>query len=251
MGKYHKLSFVIIAMLFVIMISPLSAQDSLLMNYQGSLSNNIGEPLTGNFNITFRIYATSTGGTSLWNETYYSLPVSNGLINTVLGSRSTLMNSVLDGSDRYLGITIGGDTELLPRTLLTSSPRAAIAGKIIGDIQTSPGAMLINNYAGDSSIVFRSIPNLSSLRLFDPQSDPSGLSVLELSLSAFNGTTVQLFDPDPEPPRATMELRSGLNSGPSIKLFDALSESPKQLFELVATSGSGGTVLRTTDGGGK
>ncbi len=38
-------------------------------NYQGTLTDTSGNPITGTESMTFSLYADSTGGTSLWSET--------------------------------------------------------------------------------------------------------------------------------------------------------------------------------------
>ena len=53
--------------------------------------------------------------------------VDDGLFNVILGSQIALPDSIFAGDDRYLGITVSGDPEILPRTLLTSVPKAAYA----------------------------------------------------------------------------------------------------------------------------
>jgi len=101
---------------------PAMAQDSLLISYQGRLSNNSGDPLTGEFDITFKLYSTLIGSTALWSETHNTVSISDGLFSIILGSQTRLMDTLLNGADRYLGIRIGTDYEISPRTLLTSSP---------------------------------------------------------------------------------------------------------------------------------
>lgn len=39
-----------------------------LINYQGYLTDASGNPLTGNYQITFSIYGVPSGGTPLWSE---------------------------------------------------------------------------------------------------------------------------------------------------------------------------------------
>jgi len=109
-------------LLFILAAMPAMAQDSLLISYQGRLSNNSGDPLTGEFDITFKLYSTLIGSTALWSETHNTVSISDGLFSIILGSQTRLMDTLLNGADRYLGIRIGTDYEISPRTLLTSSP---------------------------------------------------------------------------------------------------------------------------------
>ncbi|MCK4823635.1 hypothetical protein KA005_48230, partial [bacterium] len=65
-------------------------------------------------------------GHHFWGEGQ-STTVTNGLFNVILGVVIPLSDTVFSGGDRYLGITVGADPEISPRTLLTSVPSAAHA----------------------------------------------------------------------------------------------------------------------------
>ena len=53
----------------------------------------------------------------------YSVEVSDGLLNVMLGSLNNTLASTIDGHDElYLGITVGNDIELSPRVPLGSVP---------------------------------------------------------------------------------------------------------------------------------
>jgi hypothetical protein len=85
-----------------------------LINFQGTLTDSTGNPITGTESITFSLYADSSGGTSLWSETQSTVDVTNGLFRVLLGSVTTLPGSVFDGQDLWLETAIGGET-LSPR----------------------------------------------------------------------------------------------------------------------------------------
>jgi len=134
----------------LILISTSLAQDSLLISYQGHVTDNGGDPLTGTPSMTFTIY--DAGGVSKWSESHPDVSVDNGLFAVILGSQTALPDSVFKGEDRYLGISIEGDDEIDPRTLLTSAPGAAISRRVIGDIHTAPGKLVVTDETGASSI---------------------------------------------------------------------------------------------------
>ncbi len=99
-----------------------------LINYQGMLTDNSDEPLDGDFNITFRIYNASSGGTMRWDETHSSVPVTDGLFNVILGSQSGGID--LDFSEEYwLEIQVENDTmpERLQFTSVGYAYRAMVA----------------------------------------------------------------------------------------------------------------------------
>ncbi|MBU2573731.1 MAG: hypothetical protein KKH28_06635, partial [Elusimicrobia bacterium] len=103
----------------------LNAAPSLL-NYQGRLVDAIGNPLSGTYSITFSIYGVATGGPAVWTETQ-SLALDNGIFNASLGASTALAPSVFSSDTRYLGVTVGSDAEMTPRTRLLSVPYAVYA----------------------------------------------------------------------------------------------------------------------------
>lgn len=106
----------IVLAFIVILASNLSAEIPHQINYQGRLTDGTGDPVDGLHSITFKIYSSSAGGTAVWSETHSSIPVSNGLFNVVLGSVTTLGNAVFASQPRWLGISVDGSPELVPRT---------------------------------------------------------------------------------------------------------------------------------------
>jgi len=113
-----------------------------LFNYQGFLTAGGGNPLTGTFSMTFTIYDDSTGGNIIWTETQPGIVVDVGNFSALLGSVTTLVYTVFNGTTRYLGVKVGTDPEITPRTRLATSPYAfristvdgASGGTITGNI---------------------------------------------------------------------------------------------------------------------
>ena len=92
------------------------------INFQGLLTDSSGTPLgDGSYSVLFLIYDVPTGGSALWSESK-SVDLVDGLFTTNLGSVTPLNASVFDSSPRYLGVQVGANPELLPRTLLVSVP---------------------------------------------------------------------------------------------------------------------------------
>jgi hypothetical protein len=102
------------------------ATSTSTISYQGRLADSAGNPLTGMYNLEFRIYDVPTGGAPLWEEFWTggnSVAVSDGLFNVMLGSINTTLASAIEGHDElYLGITVGTDSEMVPRVQLGSVP---------------------------------------------------------------------------------------------------------------------------------
>jgi len=99
--------------------------------YQGRLADANGSPLTGTYNMIFRLYDAASGGTPLWTEQWTgsnSVRVSDGLFNVMLGSLTPIPTSlVTDHASLFLGITVGTDDEMTPRVQLGSVPFAVQA----------------------------------------------------------------------------------------------------------------------------
>lgn len=92
-----------------------------LMSYQGKLTDEYGVPVPdGNYTIWFRVYSDSIGSDSLWSELQWSVPVADGLFNTLLGSVNPIPETVFTGSVRWLGIQVSPDPEMAPRKPIVS-----------------------------------------------------------------------------------------------------------------------------------
>jgi hypothetical protein len=103
-----------------------SATSTSTISYQGRLADSAGNPLTDKYNMEFRIYDVPAGGTPLWTEMWTganAVDVSDGLFNVMLGSIDNTLASSIEGHDElYLGITVGTDSEMVPRVQLGSVP---------------------------------------------------------------------------------------------------------------------------------
>jgi len=102
------------------------ATSTSTISYQGRLADSSGNPLTGKYNLEFRIYDVPTGGVPLWTEMWTggnAVDVSDGLFNVMLGSIDNTLADSIEGYDElYLGITVGTDSEMVPRVQLGSVP---------------------------------------------------------------------------------------------------------------------------------
>ncbi len=105
-----------------------------LLNYQGILKDNVGNPISGIVSIMFTIYDSETGGTAWWSETNPLVQVDAGQLNVVLGTINEIKDTVFAGENRWLGIKIGNDPELSPRRRLVSVGYAHRVGTVDGSI---------------------------------------------------------------------------------------------------------------------
>ncbi len=94
------------------------------MTFQGRLVRADGTPETAPQDLRFALYATSSGGVSLWEESHPGVPITNGYYAVMLGRSMPLPASVLNGQALYLGVSLAGQSELTPRLPLLSVPYA-------------------------------------------------------------------------------------------------------------------------------
>jgi hypothetical protein len=97
-----------------------SADVPQYLNFQGTLADASGNPITGTLSIQFSLYTDPTAGTLLWTETEPSVNISNGFFDVNLGQFTPLGDAVFNNPAIWLGIAVGGDPELTPRTRIVS-----------------------------------------------------------------------------------------------------------------------------------
>jgi hypothetical protein len=101
-----------------------NAPDSVeaVSNYipiQGRLADSAGHPLDDTYNITFRLYEASSGGTALCEDTR-TVTVVQGIFSTYMRAESC----PIDGRQLYLGAEVGSDGEMTPRQYIDNVPYA-------------------------------------------------------------------------------------------------------------------------------
>lgn len=151
-----KLLVLTIAVLFICAASVM-ADVPHMINYQGYLTDTGGEALDTTVAMTFTMYDAATLGTQLWTETQPACSVREGLFNVLLGSVSAIPNSVFEDTVVWLGITVGGDSEMDPHTQVASVAYAyrvetvdgATGGIVSGKLNIGSG----NTNAGDYAFV--------------------------------------------------------------------------------------------------
>lgn len=127
--------------------APAAVSDGML-NYipvQGKLTDASGRPLTGTYNLTFRLYDVISGGAALHSDTH-SVKVVNGLFNSEIGG---VTSSHITGQQLYVGIEVESDGEMDPRLPVFAVPYAWSLkpnASVIGTV--SSGAVLHIENAG-------------------------------------------------------------------------------------------------------
>ncbi len=114
--------------LMVLAIS-VTAEVPRLINYQGRLTGTDGIPVADNtYFLKFKIFGSESGDDSLWSSGFQAVTVTGGLFNYQLGSMINWPSGLFDDSTRYLGVTVGADPEISPRTKLGSTAFAMQSG---------------------------------------------------------------------------------------------------------------------------
>jgi len=113
------------------------ASRSSYIPVQGRLTDASGNPLTGSYDLTFRLYDIFTGGTALCTSLVAAVTVEGGLFNTYMDMQGC---AEIDGRQLYLGIQVEADPEMTPRQYIDNvpyawslRPGAGISGTIGGD----------------------------------------------------------------------------------------------------------------------
>jgi len=129
-GNRKAMTMMSILFIVTLLIIPLTAFAVVptTINYQGYLTDAVGNPLNGSINVAFAIYNAAIDGTLLWSETL-SVDVGDGIFSTYLGTTSAFPDGFWE-YPVFLGITIGTDAEMTPRQRLRSvayAMRTAVA----------------------------------------------------------------------------------------------------------------------------
>lgn len=147
---------VFLSIMFLTVASIASADVPTMMQYQGYLTNESGEPLNDTLSMTFAIYDDSTDGNVIWTEIQTDVVIDNGLFTVLLGSVNPVVDTVFADTERWFGITVAPDPEIAPRTRLITVPYAyraatvdgATGGEIFGDVQLH-STFTVGAYGGD------------------------------------------------------------------------------------------------------
>jgi hypothetical protein len=97
------------------------------ISWQGVLQDSDAKNLSGNYNLTVKLFDVSSGGNNIWSETHSGIIVEDGLANLSLGSITPF--NLNFANDYWLEITIENGTPL-PRISLTSVPYALRAKSV-------------------------------------------------------------------------------------------------------------------------
>ncbi len=171
----------------VLCVSSVYAATPQLINYQGRLTNAGGTAVpNATYSVTFTIYDAPSGGAGKWTETQ-SVTTSDGLFAVLLGTVTPVKDTVFNGTTRYLGVRVGADPELTPRTRLVTVPYANRVSTIDG---TTGGSVtgnlnLDNSTATTGNILKGGVPFVQN---FGSGNTAIGLNAGNLTMSGTENT---------------------------------------------------------------
>jgi hypothetical protein len=114
---------VIALLLFFITVATLQLNAQATLSIQGTIQKTSGVAIEdGSYPMTFKLYATETGGSAIWTENQTGIQIASGVYSALLGSVEPL--NVPFNTTYYLGVSVDAGAELAPRARLTSAPYA-------------------------------------------------------------------------------------------------------------------------------
>jgi hypothetical protein len=156
--------YVIIAILLLCTLAGIASATTVtqFINYQGELTDSSGNPLTGTYSITIKLYEVPSGGTVL-AAMQANLPCKNGVFTTPVA----IPSDFYDGRALWLGITVGSDPEMTPRQEIRPVPYAISLrpGSVIRQKDYSGSALSIYTYVPSSTAIWASSFNDSSVAI--------------------------------------------------------------------------------------
>jgi hypothetical protein len=138
---------------------------------QGRLTDAGGTPLNGTYDVTFRLYEQSSGGTPLCTDTN-SIQVTGGLFSSYLDH----CYNDLNGQKVWLGIEVGSDGEMTPRQVIYAVPYAlSLRPSAVISGTTSGRVLYVRNYGSGQGLLGYS-KNNDGVYGWSDASDHAGVS---------------------------------------------------------------------------
>lgn len=174
--------------------------------YQARLTDANSNPLTGTYNLTFRICDSAAGDCSaapgqLWFETQTGVSVDRGLVSVNLGNNTVIPGTIFNGATTYLEIQVEADPAMTPRIRLLPSPYAFNTQSFQGydftalvstfTAQTVAGIKTFSDpIAFMSTASFRDIVAVSSLTVHGTAVSTSGFVGVGSTLTLLNASNL-------------------------------------------------------------
>jgi len=126
-----------------------------MISYQGKLMQPSGAPVPdGTYSIQFAIYddpVSADPAHKLWGETNPNVQVKGGLFSVLLGSVNNLPGNIFDNPNRFFGVKVGGDPEMVPRQQI-ASVGYALKAAAADTAATVPDGAITTGKLADASV---------------------------------------------------------------------------------------------------
>ncbi len=226
--------------------APASAQSvPSLMNQEGLLVDNAGNPIAGPVTLTYRLYNAAANGAVVWTETFNGVTLTEGYYSVLLGSTQPLTAATL-GLGTYLSIAVNNGAELAPRTRLVSVPFALVAQSVNGGSVTATQVTVGNRLVIDAQ--GRWVGDVAGLQGPQGVAGPGGPQgpVGPVGAQGPVGVAGQPGSPDtPDQVLTKIVTVDGTNSGLDADLLDGLNSD-----KFMRTDQNTGTTGSLTAGNG-
>src|SRR3989339_378956 len=230
----------LLVLCMILLLGSLVSAIPQTFSVHGKLENNAGSPLEGTYNMSFNIYTTYTGGSASWTLSNQDVTTdSNGIYNIVL------TNVNLDfGSQYYLGVTVGNDSEMSPRINLTSSPYAFEAQNVsVSGVRFNSNVDFGTNYnfTFDGGTLF--VDGSKGYVGIGTITPNATLHIVKPGVSGGNGTVN---------PISRLEINSAANGGPAgLNINFATRTNTEDSTSAINVTGTlaKGTVFKVEAGG--
>lgn len=176
------------------LLSPADAEVPGTMSIQGVLQNADGSLVAdGPHELTFTLYDAATGGTAQWTESASTVQVEGGLFEGVLGQSVPLTSAVVD-EPRWLGIAVGGATELAPRLALRTVPYSLVASAVEGERgelgldSAGAGGLVLDGLNGNTNVllsILSGAPDFGAVSVHDADGNDRGVLAVDAPGNGF------------------------------------------------------------------
>lgn len=153
----------VVAMFLGCLCSPASAKTPSVLSYQGYLTDSVGNPVTGDWTMTFSFYTSLVGGEPFF-ETSKDVTTDLGLFTVLLGEEpgNPLAVATFAEGDLYLQLTIEteiGPVVLDPRQRVVSSAYSVYSARA-DECGEATNAMTLGGAGADAYVTLEQIPQV-------------------------------------------------------------------------------------------
>ena len=234
-------------------VQPTQAATNTNLNFQARLQTASGGIVAdGLYNVEFKLYSASSGGSALWTETYLNsntqgVRVKNGYLTTNLGSVTAFPGTINWDQELWITMTVRGtgscafgactptDAEMNPRLKLTGVPYAFKAGQLAK----------FNSVTGFTSTLELAAPTGGNQTFQIANQGAAGTYTL-LTTQAASTNFIQNQLASPQSANAYIRSGSATASDPTLQIQLGLS----QTGDLLQFRNAAGTIISKVDSSG-